>query len=58
MCLYTADGFTGEVKDCDEGVLEWVKKDELLNLNLWEGDKIFLKLLKEDAPVFFAEADL
>ena len=52
MCLYTADGFTGEVKDCDEGVLEWVKKDELLNLNLWEGDKIFLKLLKEDAPFF------
>ena len=50
--LYTADGFTGEVKDCDEGVLEWVKKDELLNLNLWEGDKIFLKLLKEDAPFF------
>ena len=51
MCLYI-DGFTGEVKDCDEGVLEWVKKDELLNLNLWEGDKIFLKLLKEDAPFF------
>ena len=52
MCLYTADGFTGEMKECDEGVLEWVKKEELLNLNLWEGDRIFLKLLKEDAPFF------
>lgn len=52
MCLYTADGFTGELKECDEGVLEWVKKDQLLNLNLWEGDKIFLKLLKENAPFF------
>ena len=48
----TENKFLQEVKDCDEGVLEWVKKDELLNLNLWEGDKIFLKLLKEDAPFF------
>ena len=52
MCLYTADGFSGELKDCDEGILEWVKKEDILNLNLWEGDKIFLKLLKEDAPFF------
>lgn len=52
MCLYTADGFTGKMKDCDEGVLEWVKKEDILNLNLWEGDKIFLRLLKENAPFF------
>ena len=51
MCLYT-DGFTGEMKDCDEGVLEWVKKENLLDLNLWEGDKIFLTLLRENVPFF------
>ena len=52
MCLYTADGFKGEVTDCNEGRLEWVKKEDVLNLNLWEGDKIFFRLLNEDAPFF------
>ncbi|HBA63941.1 MAG TPA: DNA mismatch repair protein MutT [Lachnospiraceae bacterium] len=52
MCLYTADGFTGEMIPCTEGELEWVNKEELLSLNLWEGDKIFLRLLKEEAPFF------
>ena len=52
MALYTADGFEGEIKPCDEGELHWVKKSDLFDLNLWEGDKIFLKLLIEDAPFF------
>lgn len=52
MCLYTADGYEGEMIPCNEGVLEWVKKEYLLKLNLWEGDKIFLKLLQENAPFF------
>jgi 8-oxo-dGTP diphosphatase len=52
MALYTADGFEGEIKPCDEGELHWVKKSDLFNLNLWEGDKIFLKMLIEDAPFF------
>ncbi|MBE5967359.1 MAG: 8-oxo-dGTP diphosphatase [Lachnospiraceae bacterium] len=52
MCLYTADAFEGEMIPCDEGVLEWVPKKDLLKLNLWEGDKIFLKLLAEEAPFF------
>lgn len=52
MHVFTADGFTGELSDCDEGVLEWVKKDEVMNLPIWEGDKIFLRLLAEDAPFF------
>lgn len=52
MCLYTADGFEGELTDCDEGVLEWMPKSEVTKLHLWEGDKIFLKLLAEDAPFF------
>ena len=45
MCLYTADGFTGEPTACDEGELAWVKKEDVLHLNLWEGDKIFFRLL-------------
>ncbi len=52
MCLYTADGFEGQMKECEEGILEWVKKEELLKLNLWKGDLIFLKLLKDNAPFF------
>ena len=52
MSLYTADGFEGDMITCDEGTLEWVKKSELERLNLWEGDKIFFKLLKEEHPFF------
>lgn len=52
MCLYTADGFEGELKECDEGVLEWVPKEDLEKLTLWEGDKIFLRLLSEEHPFF------
>ena len=52
MHLFTADGWTGELKECDEGDLEWIKKGDLLNLKLWEGDKIFLRLLDTDEPFF------
>lgn len=52
MCLYTADGFQGNLKECDEGILEWVSKNDICKLNLWAGDKIFLKLLAQDAPFF------
>ena len=52
ISLFTADGFEGEMTSCDEGVLEWVDKKEIMNLNLWEGDKIFFKLLAENEPFF------
>lgn len=52
MHLFTADGFTGTLAECDEGVLEWVEKSRLGELNLWEGDHIFLRLLAEEAPFF------
>ena len=52
MCVYTADRFLGEVQECDEGVLEWVEKSDIEKLELWEGDKIFLRLLRENAPFF------
>lgn len=52
MHLFTCDDFSGTLADCDEGTLEWVKKEEVTNLNLWEGDRVFLKLLSDDAPFF------
>ena len=53
MHLYTADGFQGEPVECDEGVLEWVPRNQIMDLELWEGDRIFLKLL-EDGEDFFS----
>ncbi|MCR5785708.1 MAG: 8-oxo-dGTP diphosphatase [Eubacterium sp.] len=50
--LYTADKYHGSITSCDEGDLKWIKKDELSSINLWEGDKIFLKLLAENSPFF------
>ncbi len=52
MHLFTASEWTGEVKSCDEGELEWIDKAAVLALPLWEGDKIFLRLLDEDGPFF------
>lgn len=52
MCLYVADEFTGELTECEEGELVWVEKDKLEELNLWEGDKVFLKLLQERQDFF------
>ena len=52
MSLFTADGFEGEMTACDEGELEWVPVEKIQDLNLWEGDKIFFCLLKEQAPFF------
>ena len=52
MYLFTADGFEGELKACDEGDLQWVSREFLDALPKWEGDKIFLDLLWQDAPFF------
>ena len=52
MSLYTADDFEGELTECNEGTLEWVPKQNVKDLNLWEGDRIFFRLLEEDAPFF------
>ena len=52
MHLFTADRWSGELKDCDEGDLEWIDKDRLLSLTLWEGDKLFLRLLDSGEPFF------
>ncbi len=52
MHLFTASGFSGTLRECDEGVLEWIGKAELLALPQWEGDRIFLRLLDTDEPFF------
>ena len=52
MHLFTSDDFSGAPRECDEGVLEWVEKERLLSLPIWEGDKIFLRLLDTDEPFF------
>lgn len=52
MHLYTADKYSGTLKECNEGELKWIAKDELFSLPMWEGDREFLKLLAEDAPFF------
>ncbi len=53
MHLFTADAFTGTLAEtCDEGELAWVAKEELARLPMWEGDRIFWRLLEQDAPYF------
>lgn len=55
MFLYTAGAFEGELRGTDaagEGELAWIRKDKILDLNLWPGDRIFHRLIFEDHPVF------
>ena len=53
MHLFTSSDFHGEINgNCDEGVLEWIEKDKLINIPMWEGDKIFIRLINTDAKFF------
>lgn len=52
MHLFVARDFSGQLIECDEGTLEWVPKDRVPQLPLWEGDHIFLHLLEEEVPFF------
>ena len=52
MCLYTANAFEGELTACNEGELAWIDKEKIEELELWEGDRIFLRLLAAEAPFF------
>lgn len=54
MHLFTASKWKGTMIDCDEGVLEWIDKQEIYNLPLWKGDRIFLKLLEDKNHPFFS----
>lgn len=53
MCLFTSDCFTGDLGDCKEGDLAWIKKEDVPSLPTWEGDAIFLRLLLEGERRFF-----
>ena len=46
--VFTADKFKGELIDSNEGRLEWIQSDKITDLNLWDGDAIFIKWLNED----------
>lgn len=52
MHLYTATEYTGVLTECKEGNLEWVPKADIEKLHIWEGDKIFFRLLEENIPFF------
>ncbi|MBQ2934335.1 MAG: 8-oxo-dGTP diphosphatase [Clostridia bacterium] len=54
MHVFTTTDFSGDLKDCDEGTLEWVEKQNIYNLPLWEGDKIFLRLIESPTTPFFS----
>lgn len=52
MHLFWADRFSGALRECDEGNLEWITKKDLWSLPMWEGDRIFLELLDQRVPFF------
>lgn len=58
MHLFSCDEFSGELSDdCDEGVLRWVKKEDVLSLPIWEGDKVFLNLLDTSERFFLLKLE-
>ena len=54
MCVFTADGYTGELIECNEGELCWIDKNTVPELPAWEGDKVFLYLLLSWEERFFS----
>ena len=52
MYLYTSDSFEGEQRVCDEGELVWIDKEAVMGLPLWDGDRVFLKLMAQASPFF------
>ena len=52
MYVFTSNDFTGELIECNEGDLQWIKKDKVTGLNTWEGDKIFVEKIKNNNSFF------
>lgn len=52
MHLFVCTEWSGNEIACDEGDLEWIDKNRLNDLPMWEGDKIFISLLGQDVPFF------
>lgn len=55
MYVFTSVDFSGELIECNEGDLEWIDKEKIFDLNVWEGDKIFLEKLQKDSKFFTAK---
>lgn len=55
MYVFTSNEFEGELIECNEGDLEWVDKEKIMNLPTWEGDKIFLERIVKGVPFFTAK---
>lgn len=53
MYLYTCEDFSGEMIECNEGDLKWIRKEDIKDLNLWEGDRIFIDLIHNNAEFFY-----
>ncbi len=51
--VYTTRSFTGVIHECNEGQLSWINKNRVLDLNLWEGDRIFLNYILNDKKDLF-----
>ena len=50
--IFTSNDFTGNLIECNEGKLQWIDKEKVTSLNLWEGDKIFIEKIKQESPFF------
>lgn len=55
MHLFVCTQWDGQQKECDEGELRWISKRDLLEITMWEGDKIFLKMIEQEMPFFHLE---
>lgn len=55
MYVFTSNDFTGELIECDEGDLKWIEKRSVLDIDTWEGDKIFVEKLQKDDSFFTAK---
>lgn len=47
MFVFSCDDFSGDMKECDEGILEWVDNDKISSLSMWEGDYHFFDWLND-----------
>ncbi|WP_248403813.1 NUDIX hydrolase [Butyrivibrio fibrisolvens] len=50
--VYTSDKFSGHITECNEGELAWIDKDKIMDLNLWDGDRIFLDIMLTSDKLF------
>lgn len=50
--LYTGEAEGVAAAECPEGVLRWVPFEEIPKLPLWEGDRVFLPLLRSRTDCF------